>query len=191
MNIGHIVGHREVFAIEWCITEALESVSQIALGYFVVHINGKSFGVKSPDATLLGCSLYEVKERIAKRGAHVATFSKKPAIEIADAYRNAIYSDLPLNAKLFELSVEEFTEIIFVQKIQWAPDGDAAFDDGGHILHFDDGLNVRLVAFSNEIKREDFLNSVVDINLDAANFYGTLEKWVVEFDVEREIALKN
>lgn len=56
-----IVGSSSVFAIESEITEAVPGIGQLALGFFVIHISGQAFGVKEPDATMLGCSFGEVK----------------------------------------------------------------------------------------------------------------------------------
>jgi hypothetical protein len=66
-----IVGDCRVFAIESGITEAWESLSQLALGYFVVHVGGRAFGVRQADASTLGCSFNEVGHRLRRRGTHV------------------------------------------------------------------------------------------------------------------------
>jgi hypothetical protein len=38
-------------------------------------------------------------------------------------------------------------DMIYSRHILWAPDGDAAFDDGSYILQFDVDERVRLIAF--------------------------------------------
>ena len=65
-----VVGNRSVFAIESCITTIYEGLSQRALGFFVIYIDGVCYGVRSPDATLLACSFDAVQRRILRRGTH-------------------------------------------------------------------------------------------------------------------------
>lgn len=56
-----IVGDHRIFAIESGITEAVESLPQLALGYFVIHVGGRAFGIRQPDASMLGCSFNQEK----------------------------------------------------------------------------------------------------------------------------------
>ena len=55
-----MVGDPTLFAIESAITQAFERLGFRALGYFVVHLNGRCYGVRRPDATL---ALTEVSRR--------------------------------------------------------------------------------------------------------------------------------
>lgn len=85
-----IVGDHRIFAIESGITEVVESVSQLALGYFVIHVGGRTFGVRQPDASMLGCSFNEVEHRLRRRGMHVPPILLHvPATEVATAYLDA------------------------------------------------------------------------------------------------------
>jgi Immunity protein 42 len=188
---GGIAGDPTVFAIEWTITEAYQSKSQLALGFFIIWVDGKAFGARSPTATLLGCSYYEVKERILRRGFHLASFMHEPAIQIAVATRGAIYNDQKQDKKYFGLSVYAFTSTIVSSKILWAPDGDAAFDDGGHVLQFDSAETVRLVAFDNCANTESFEGTVAEVTLESEKFYEVLESWIAAFEIERAQALQN
>jgi hypothetical protein len=89
-----IVGDCRVFAIESGITEALESLSQLALGYFVIHVGGRASGVRQPDASMLGCSFNEVEHRLRRRGTHVPPIPLDgSATEVATAYLDAFYCD--------------------------------------------------------------------------------------------------
>jgi Immunity protein 42 len=67
----NIIGDPKTFAIEWSISESFASRSQMALGYFIVHVSGTSFGVRSESATLLASSFNEVKRRLLERGLHI------------------------------------------------------------------------------------------------------------------------
>src|SRR5258708_1524229 len=83
-----------LFAIESVITQAYERLSQRALGFFVVHVGDRRFGVCESDATMLGCSFDTVQRRVARRGTHTASFAIEPdAGKIADAFRNAVYAE--------------------------------------------------------------------------------------------------
>jgi hypothetical protein len=89
-----IVGDPRIFAIESEITAAYERINFRALGYFMIHIGGRQFGVYKPDATMLACSYGEVGNRLAARGKHTALFAaEQTAGDIAHAFRNARYSD--------------------------------------------------------------------------------------------------
>jgi hypothetical protein len=57
-----IVGDPSVFAIESEITRAYERLSFRALGYFVIYVCGRSYGVRAPDATMLACSFDAVEK---------------------------------------------------------------------------------------------------------------------------------
>jgi len=39
------------------------------MGFFLLHVNNKVYGIRDPEATLLGCSFDEVSRRIKMRGA--------------------------------------------------------------------------------------------------------------------------
>jgi len=57
----------------------------------------------------------------------------------------------------------------------WAPDGDAAFDDGSYVLQYDVGDQVRLIAFRC---REDGLHDSATLSelwLESDAFYNILK----------------
>jgi len=70
-----IVGNPAALALESGITEAYARLSFRALGFFVIHVGGRSYGVRSSDATMLACSFDQVKKRIVDRGGHTAAFA--------------------------------------------------------------------------------------------------------------------
>lgn len=67
-----IVGDGSRFAIESSITEFCGSPSQIALGFFVVHVQGQSYGIRDLKATMLGLPLQTVSEFISHRSTRIA-----------------------------------------------------------------------------------------------------------------------
>src|SRR5260221_14792458 len=121
-----IGGDPSIFAIESGITQAYDRLSFLALGFFVIHVGGRRYGVDEPDATMLGCSFDEVERRIARRGGHQAPFGEMNAGQIADAFRNAIYAEQQEDS-YFGLPLSDFCEVIHSKHLDWAPDGDAAF----------------------------------------------------------------
>lgn len=179
-----IIGDTSVFAIESGITKAYERLGFRALGYFIIHIGGRSYGKRSADGTLLACSFDEVERRIAMRGTQNVSFAAEPdAGKIAEAFRGAIYADSQ-EERYFDIPRAEFTEMLYSNRIVWAPDGDEAFDDGSYILQFDILDSIRLIAFKC---REEFpfdSATLSDVLLAAHDFYGVLQKWHDAFHEE-------
>jgi hypothetical protein len=186
-----MVGNPARFAIESGITKPYAWLGQLALGYFVVHLGGSIFGVRSNDATMLGSSFEEVSQRVARRGTHVASFGADPdARKIVDAFRAATYEENRQGESFFGMSGDEFRDLATANKIVWAPDGDEAFDDGSHVLHFDQGDRVRLIAFKNHEDPGHVARSVVDQTLGANEFYDLLDQWRITFERDWDASLK-
>jgi hypothetical protein len=178
-----IKGEASIFAIESEITRAFESVSWRGLGFFVIHVAGRSYGIKAPGQSMLACSIDEVQMRIARRGLHQAPFSDRAAIDIADAFTRAVYLDIEDNETFFGMSATRFTKALYSVSIVWAPDGDEAFDDGSYVLQFDVDNQVRVIAFT----RPDALvdpSSVREVWLPSDTFYAILREWSDAFIAE-------
>lgn len=73
----------------------------------------------------------------------------------------------------------EIATILDDNFIDWAPDGDEAFDDGSHIYQFDVSDSVRIVACKN---RDDHCLS--EVWLPSDEFYSILDNWQRQFDLE-------
>lgn len=183
-----IAGDSSLFAIESGITKAYERLGLRAWGFFVIHIGGRSYGVRDPEATLLACSFDAVVERLARRGTHTAPFATEPdGGKIADAFREAEYAPAQRDKMFWGLSRTEFSEFFRSDRLLWAPDGDEAFDDSSFVLHFDVGDRVRLIAFRLRPWKEDYRHdpaSLRDVWLEADAFYRILELWRVRFEAE-------
>ena len=181
-----LVGDSSKFAIESGITKAYERLSFRALGYFVIYIAGRRYGVFAPDATMLACSFDEVESRITQRGRHTAPFATEDnAGKIADAYRDAIYAPDQEANYFFGIPQPEFHDLIYSNHLAWTPDGDEAFDDWSHILQFDVGDRVRLIGFrSLDGDYHHDPNTLADVWLNADAFYQTLQQWRDSFDAE-------
>lgn len=185
------VGDPSTLAIESSITQPYERPSQRALGFFILYVGGKSYGVRSPEATLLACSFDAVRHRIARRGEHCVVFGSEPdTAKIVDAVHASMYDDDRHGESFFGMSADELREALGSNEIVWAPDGDAAFDDGGHVLQFDQGDRVRLIAFKNTRDPNDVLSTLAEAWMDADEFYELLDKWQTKFEAEWAAALK-
>jgi len=179
-----IVGSTSLFGIESGISEAYERLSSRALGYFVIHVGGLSYGRRAADSSMLACSFDEVEKRIAMRGAHRASFAAEPeAGRIADAFRDAVYGAQARETYL-GIPRERFVEMLHMNRIMWAPDGDEAFDDGSYVLQFDILDSVRLIAFKSGQRFFHDPATLRDISLKANDFYGLLQNWRDAFRAE-------
>ncbi len=180
-----MIGNPGIFAIESEITRAYESPGLRALGFFVLHIGGRRYGVHEPDATMLANSFDEVQARIASRGKHTVPFASEPdAGAIADAFRDAIYAD-EREESFFGIPLAEFCKFFYSpSNIRWAPDGDEAFDDGSYVLQFDVGSRVRLIAFRSDEGYRHAPGSLSDVWLPAYDFYNILREWHDAFEGE-------
>lgn len=186
-----IVGNPSSIAIESSVTEAYEFLGARALGFFVIHVRSNIYGVRAPDATLLACSLDAVKRRIARRGMHRVPFgSETNAVKLVDAFCAAEYDEGRQLEEFFDMSCDEFRETLHSSEIVWAPDGDEAFDDGSHVLQFDQGDNVRIVAFKNTRNPEDIAGTIAETYVSADAFYAILKEWQSRFEGEWAAAVK-
>lgn len=181
-----IIGDASIFAISSSVT-AVYSVSDMkVLGSFCFHVGGTSYGVQHPRATMLACSVEAIQARIARRGAHVSSFSSHRAAHIAKLYLAGLYGvhyggEGGLQAEAQSFALES-------QRAHWvmAPDGDEAFDDGSHVLQFDLHKKVRLIAFRNEDGLDAMLDSISEAEMEEELFYSILRDWSSSFRSECE-----
>lgn len=185
-----MVGDPERFAIESEISCAFESLSRRALGYFVLHIGGRRFGVLSPDATLLACSFDEVERRLERRGQHHAPEGLDlPLIELVERAETALYGwddEAPDDG-----SLDCLFKAIHHAHVLWAPDGDGAFDDGSRVLHFDEGDRVRLIGWkAGGMAGRIVITEHAEVTFAATEFYEVLAQWRQKFRSQWERAKK-
>jgi hypothetical protein len=181
-----IIGNPSVFAIESGVTQAYERLSQRALGFFVIHVGGRRFGVYEPDATMMGCSFDTVERRIAERGTHTASFANESdGGMIADAFRSAVYAE-EQDERYLGIPLAEFRDLFYPvsSDLLWAPDGDEAFDDGSFVLQFDVEERVRLIAFRSGEGYVHNPATLSDVWLPADEFYRVLQQWHQAFYIE-------
>jgi hypothetical protein len=179
-----IIGDKSVFALECTISKTYElNDGFLALGCFLIHVNGHQFGVNDPSATYLACSVSNIATRIVARGTHTTTFAEAVAHDIVVSFRDAIYNEPEEGQTFLGISREDFTRLIYQNEIQWAPDGDAAFDDSSYVLHFDLGDRVRLIAFKSSEDGYYEPGTLTERILAADQFYGVLQDWLNAFSV--------
>lgn len=184
------VGSPSIFSLESSITEVYSEPGSFALGYFLIYINGCKYGVCSPDATLLACSVDEVKTRCSRKGQHQVEFSKEEnPYDIAEAIYSSIYRESPEEKSFFGLMKDEIAEVVYQNRIMWAPDGDQAFDDGSYVLHFDVFDQVRLIGFRADSEYNIENNSLSEVWIENDKFYELLSDWVNQMNSYRENSL--
>ena len=186
-----IIGNPACFAIESRINKPYERLSFLALGFFVIYVNGRRYGVYKPDASMLACSYREVEDRIAARGMHVAPFaSRSDASAIAISFRDALYAE---NQAISYLGIEtsEFSNLFYSNHLIWAPDGDEAFNDSSYVLQFDVMDSVRLVAFTSAESFHYDSGTLNEVWISAEEYYSILQKWHDAFQSEWETLPKH
>ena len=185
-----IIGNSLLFAIESKITQAYEQLSYRALGFFLIYIKGHCYGVREDDATMLACSFDEISLRIAKRNKHTAVFAELEAKLIANAFRSALYADRQ-EQNYCGIPFSEFRRHFDRDEkdILWAPDGDAAFDDGSYVLQFDVRDRVRLIAFKSDQEYSYDPDTLSEVWMPSETFYQILQKWRDLFEAEWNNAL--
>ena len=185
-----IKGNPSTFAIESQIDEFYERESLMGLGYYVLHVAGSTYGSLQPRATMLACSFDAVSQRLKLRGHHRSNYSDLPAPKIILQYLKSYYDESAMGT-MSPIDVAQFQSDIELNNIVFAPDGDSAFDDGSHVLQFDLGSKVRIIAFRNLADPRERLDSINDVHLDEALFYEILRDWMESFTQERNARLKN
>jgi hypothetical protein len=180
-----LVGDVNIIAVESYVDQFLPAKGQLGVGYFIIHVAGRVFGVKDRRASVLGNSYYEVCERIGRRGKHDLSFSGQvDAKELSLSVLNILYDR---GFKKFPLSTELETEmerVLYTSNIIWAPDGDEAFDDGSHVLQIDEGRHARVIALVNHETEDLTIDSIVELRISADEFYEILYSWSRKFEEE-------
>ncbi len=185
-----MIGNPLKFAIESEITEALERSSQMALGFFIIDVEGHSYGVREPNATTLGASFDEVGRRIAGRGSHsLPVLMEADAGSVASAFRRAVYGECEEDELFFGMASAQFRDAIYSNHLVWAPDGDEAFDDGSYVLQLENQNHVRLIAFVGTPDFHYDPASLRDLRLSGDEFYTVLQNWHDGFENEWRASL--
>ena len=161
----------------------------MAIGYFLIKINGVSYGVKEKDATALANSYDAVVSRLEMRGKHIAPadWLILPSLSLAQILHESTWGYMSREqfAQEFNISQDKSKELIYKNNLMWAPDGDAAFDDGSRIYQFDiDDETVRLIGFNATHDCKVDISTLTDVTMNANDFYSVLKEWAESFYAE-------
>jgi|GEM_PF-2694183 hypothetical protein len=164
------IGDKNRFAFEIKVDE-LYYDNFIASGRFLVYANGTPYGLNEPYATYFMCVDSQINEFCNQKtnaDLHLEKYSKD---EIATSYYCQYFSDCDLSN--FDDNLLKKTK----QLAEWSPE--SAFDDGTHLIHFDNENNTRIIIFKScsidnacmvqpgsveevTISREEFLSILVE-----------------------------
>lgn len=189
-----MVGDPERFAVESAIDIAYENLGLRALGWFRLYVSGRTFGRCEPCATLLANVLDSVSRRLGQRGRHTfEKFGNLTSVEVARGYLSIVYArGFCSSAELERMGLSgDMDSTLMSLGLDFALDGDEAFDDGSNVLHLDEGDTVRIIAFKNEIEEAEVLATVRELRMPAEEFYGTLATWRKSFADEWQRMPKN
>lgn len=143
------------------------------------------------DATCLACSFDEVASRIGRRGKHTASFGSIDARAIAIGVRESLYAHVKDDyLTTLGLTRESAANELIAHRFLWAPDGDAAFDDGSFVVQMDLNEAVRLVAFKSVEGSETSVSEIRDLTMPGSRFYEILQDWHRAFECEWRAALR-
>ncbi|WP_374334534.1 Imm42 family immunity protein [Leeia sp.] len=183
MKAVMIFGDKNKFGVElsidcYCISDGL-----MAVGKLLIYINGRKYGVDEPDATYLACSYNVIKEIVANRRRHCVPYVEDmSSSDIVSCFVWSVYA-IPYGRNDWGGDfLKRLDDDLYKIGCVWAPDGDRAFDDGSHVLIFDVGEMVRLVAFVNSDDEAVISSSLEELVIDADEFYGVLRGWVTGFN---------
>lgn len=179
--------NKSAFAIESFVSTAYYQESIRAIGYFLIKINGISYGVKDDYATALACSYDSVMKRLEMRGRHTAPADliKLPALELAQMLNSLLY-DYPEDDRQdswkFSTSKDDLINLIYTNDLLWAPDGDEAFNDDSRVLQFDmDNETVRLIGYKTTEENRIIISTLTDLKTTSDEYYLTLKEWADGF----------
>jgi hypothetical protein len=180
------IGDKNRFALESHIETIAPSLGHVALGFFLIHLESKEYGVRKSDATMLGCSTQAVEDRIRSRGKHVGPFGLNiPALALAQATVDLLYAD-ESESHYFGVDASTLEKSLLEGQLLWAPDGDEAFDDGSKVIQYDEFDLVRLIGFRYHQDFQVAPESLADVIITADEYYGVLLEWKERFFREVE-----
>jgi hypothetical protein len=100
MRNAIIAGQTSSFAMESEITRAFERPSCRGLRFFVIHVMGRRYRIKSRGNTVLAVSFDELEDE-SLDGKHKAPFAEAAVAVIASAYTSAVYLDQAADGNVF------------------------------------------------------------------------------------------
>lgn len=190
-----IVGDPTIFAIESSITEAYEEPNRQALGYFLLHVAGRSFGVRDPQAMFLTFPVQRLRSMVRHRGKHrTAIDPTVPLAEMFEAVMSIWLAEDRETKSHFGMTADELSDELFSKGVVWVPDSGTNINDFTHCVLFDCGDRVRVIAFKYPFLDKptfaEVRQSAAEAWLSADTFYGILATWLNRFEDERSATAK-
>lgn len=176
-----LFGDKSKFAIEISINKILGD-KYVGEGCFSVFINFQEYGLKKKYATTFLCIADQLIDFYKNKKNSNLSLGKEPKELIANSYYIHYFTDNIINEENPELSSK------IKNLIEWAPE--SAFDDGSHLIHFDDGEQTRIIGFKSCKKQSNFCvkeKSIMEIIIPRTEFkeilysaYSYLQSFVKE-----------
>lgn len=159
-----IFGNKKSFAIEIKVNNLFYD-KYIGEGYFLVYINNKRYGLKKKYATMFLCISDELKYYYKNTVNQNLGLEKLSKEKISEAFYFQNFTENPVG-DLYEGLLYKIKNLM-----EWKPE--AAFDDGSHLIHFDEENQTRIIGFKSCRKRNYFFvrkNSEEEIVLSRNDF---------------------
>lgn len=142
-----LFGDKSKFAIEISINNVFGD-KHVGEGCFLVFINFQEYGLKKKYATTFLCIADQLIDFYKNKKNSNLYLENETKELIANYYYIQNFTDNNINEENIELSSK------IKNLIEWSPE--SAFDDGSHLIHFDDGEQTRIIGFKSCKKRSNF-----------------------------------
>lgn len=165
-----LFGDKSKFAIEIKVNNIFGD-EYVGEGSFVVIINNKHYGDCDKYATTFLCIIDELKRFYKNTTNTSLCFESIKKETIANFYYLQNYADDFKSTYDYALLTK--TKSL----IEWSPE--SAFDDGSHIIHFDDNNTTRVIGFKSCSKNGNFIvepESIEEVVIDRNIFIDILHK---------------
>lgn len=142
-----LVGDKSKFAINIQVNNVFGD-KYVGEGCFSVFINFQEYGLKKEFSTTFLCISDQLIDFYKNKKNAGLNLDKETKELIAKYYYIQNFTDNNVNEKNFELLSKT------KNLIEWAPE--SAFDDGSHLIHFDDGEQTRIIGFKSGKNKSSF-----------------------------------
>lgn len=162
-------GNKSFFALEIEINEIYYN-QFVGDGFFVIYIDNNCYGRREEYATTFPGIIRQLENCLKSRvnsGITLENYSKE---NIAEGYYLQHYSEADLVA--YDQNLLSKTKTLW----EWSPD--EAFDDGSHVIHFDDGDTTRIIGFKSCMADGDckvMEHSCSEIHMPREDFKGIIK----------------
>ena len=164
-----LFGTKETFGIEIEINK-IYCNQFIGDGFFVIHINNNCYGRREEYATTFPSIARQLRHCLKNRVNSDMALEDYSKGNIVEGYYLQNYSEANLS--------DCDKKLLSKTKTLWEWSPDEAFDDGSHVIHFDDNDTTRIIGFKSCIVDGDckvMENSCSEIQLPREDFKGIIK----------------